>query len=99
VNLNNLEHFLDDQEEIDHWEIEIAKEDNDPYELDEMVLYLSLLKEVEQEKFAAYLNAEVLSLTEVSFNKINFISRKQMHQRVEIESAIKAKKIVDKRPK
>ncbi|MBI5143516.1 MAG: AMP-binding protein [Candidatus Omnitrophica bacterium] len=98
VNLDDLGHLLDDKEEIDEWQIEIVKKDNDPYEVDELILYISLLKDVDKEEFSKRLNDEVLSSADVSFNKINYISRKEIQQRIEIESAVKAKKIIDKRP-
>lgn len=97
VNLNTLEHLLDDKEEIDEWQIEIVKKNNDPYEVDELVLYVSLLKEIDRGEFLTRLNQEVFPAAEVSFNQINFVSSKEMRRRIEIESAVKAKKIVDKR--
>jgi phenylacetate-coenzyme A ligase PaaK-like adenylate-forming protein len=98
VNLNTLEHILDNKTEIDEWQIEIVKKDNDPYEIDELNLYVSLLKDVKKDEFSQRINQEVFSNTEVSFNKIDFVSRQEIKQRLEIESAIKAKKIMDKRP-
>ncbi len=98
VNINDLEHILDGREEIDEWQIEIRKKDNDPYEIDEVILYLSLLGNIDKEEFRRRLNNELLLVTDVSFNEINFVSREEIQRRVEIESAVKAKKIVDKRP-
>lgn len=97
VNLNTLEHLLDDKEEIDEWQIEIVKKNNDPYEVDELVLYVSLLKELNNEEFSARLNQEVFPVAEVSFNRINFVSSREIRRRIEIESAVKARKIVDRR--
>lgn len=99
VNLNALSHLLDDKEQIDEWHIEIVKKNNDPYEVDELILYLNLLEDVNKEAFTQRLNEEVFSSIEISFNKINFVARKEILHRIEIESAVKAKKIVDRRPK
>lgn len=98
VNLNDIEHVLDNKKEIDEWQIEIAKKDNDPYEVDELTLHVSLLADVDREKFAKSLNDEVHTLAEFSFNRINFITRGEMQVRMEIEGSVKAKKVVDKRP-
>lgn len=99
VNINDLEHLLDGAEQIDEWQIEIIKKDNDPYEVDELVLYVSLFKDVDEEKFTRVLNEKVLSVTaDVSFNRIYIVSREEMQKRIEIEAAVKAKKVVDKRP-
>lgn len=99
INFNILEHLLDDTDEIDEWQIEIIKKNNDPYEVDELVLYVSLLKDVNKEAFKERLNQEAISGSEISFNKIIFASGKEIQDRIEIESAVKAKKIIDKRPK
>jgi phenylacetate-coenzyme A ligase PaaK-like adenylate-forming protein len=99
VNLNDLEHLLDDRGEIDEWQIEIVKKDNDPCEVDELILYVSLTRDLNKEELLEQLNQEIFSCTEVSFNRINFVSHKEIQHRLEIESAVKAKRIVDKRVK
>src|SRR3989338_3450991 len=93
VNINDLELLLDGKEEIDEWQIEIAKKDNDPYEVDELILYLSLARDVNKEEFSHRLNDEALSSTDISFNKINYVSRQEIQKRIEVESAVKAKKV------
>ncbi|MBI5124551.1 MAG: AMP-binding protein [Candidatus Omnitrophica bacterium] len=99
VNMNVLEHLLDGMGEIDEWQIEITKKDNDPYEVDELVLYMSLCRDIDKTALRERINNEALSGTEVSFNKIEIVPRDEIQRRIEIESAAKAKKIVDKRPK
>jgi phenylacetate-coenzyme A ligase PaaK-like adenylate-forming protein len=99
VNLNNLEYLLEGKGEIDDWQIEIAKKGNDPFEVDELILYVSLIKEVDREEFANRLNDEVLSSTEISFNHIRYVSHKEIQEKTEVETAVKSIKIVDKRPK
>jgi phenylacetate-coenzyme A ligase PaaK-like adenylate-forming protein len=99
VNLNNLEYSLDNTPEIDEWQIEIVKKDDDPYEVDQLILYLSLLKEVNREEFINNLNEKVRSCAEVSFNEINFVSSEEIQRRIEIELSVKAKRIIDKRIK
>jgi phenylacetate-coenzyme A ligase PaaK-like adenylate-forming protein len=99
VNLNNLEYLLEGKEEIDDWQIEITKKDQDPYEVDQLILFVSLRDSVNRQEFSARLNQEILASAEVSFNQINFVTSQEIGERTEIESAVKAKKIVDKRPK
>ena len=98
VNINDLESLLDNKKEIDEWQIEIVKKDNDPYEVDELMLYICPFGDINKEEFAHRLNDSVLSVTEVTFNEIIFVSADEIRRRIEIESAVKAKKIVDKRP-
>ena len=98
VNLNDVEHILDEDADIDEWQIEITKRGDDPYDVDELTLYVSLLKEIDKDKFSEALNQRLLSYMEVSFNRINFVTRDEIKHRIEIESSVKAKKIVDRRP-
>ncbi|MDP6686169.1 MAG: AMP-binding protein [Candidatus Omnitrophota bacterium] len=99
VNLNTLEHLLDDEEGVDEWQIEITKKNNDPYEVDELVLYISLLRNLNKQKFQARLNQKIFPVAEVSFNRINFVTSREIRRRIGIESGVKAMKIVDRREK
>ncbi len=98
VNINDLERILDDTGGIDEWQVEIRKKDSDPYEVDELILYISLSGNTDREEFRRRLNDELFFTADVSFNEINFVSREEIRQKIEIECAVKAKKIVDKRP-
>lgn len=98
ININDLEYLLDNRSEINEWQIEIVKKDDDPYEVDELILYVCPFGEISKEEFAHRLNDDCLSATDVTFNRIVFVSADEIHRRIEIEAAVKAKKIVDKRP-
>ena len=97
VNLNALEHILDGDENINEWQIEIAKKDDDQYEVDVLILYVNLLKGVNKEKFQKTLNEKVFATADVSFNKIVFVDKDEILKRIKIEYEVKAKKIIDKR--
>ena len=98
VNLNDLERFLDDRHEINEWQIEIRKKNDDPFEVDELVLNVCLAQNVNKDNFTHLLNEEVISNAEVSFNAIHYVTHQEISDKIEVESAVKAKKIVDKRP-
>ncbi len=99
VNLNNIEYCLDNDPEIDDWQIEISKKDDDPFEIDQLSLYVCLLKEAKEDTFKERINQQMLSQQEVTFNKVVFLNNKELETRIEIEEAVKAKKIVDRRVK
>ncbi len=98
VNLNDLERFLDDRPEISEWQIEIRKKNDDPFDVDELRLNVCLAKDVNKDNFTHLLNEEVLSNYEVSFNAVHYVTHQEISGLIEVESAVKAKKIVDKRP-
>ncbi|MBI5124191.1 MAG: hypothetical protein HZA72_02095 [Candidatus Omnitrophica bacterium] len=59
---------------------------------------MSLLRDIDRDEFRRRLNDDVLSGTSISFNKINFVPRQEIQRMIEIECAVKAKRVVDKRP-
>lgn len=97
VNLNDLERLLDNRPEINEWQIEIVKKNDDPYEVDELVLNVCLSRNVDTDDFSRLLNEEVFYRSDVSFNKIHYVSHQEICDKIEIESAVKARKIIDKR--
>ena len=98
VNLNHLEYLLDDEKIIDQWQIEISKKENDPYEVDELNVFLSAHGSVDEARFGKLLNDKVSTSCEMTFNSIVFVTAGEMKNRLGLESAVKAKKIVDRRP-
>ncbi len=99
VNLNTFESILDAEKEVDEWQIQIGKKNNDPYEIDELVLYLSLSHRADHQQLKEKLKNKIHSATEVTPNEIIILPREEMLKRVEIEISHKVKRIVDTRPK
>ena len=99
VNLNNVTSVLSEFKEIEEWQLELRKKDDDPFDVDEMVLYINTLKGVDQSALADSVKRRLVTVTEVTPNAINFISFEEMVKRLEIETASKEKRIIDRRPK
>ncbi len=97
VNLNTFAEILNGSKEVLEWQIEIRKKDNDLYEVDELVLYLSIAEGVDCENLKRRLSEKALLETEVSFNELKVLPLNELVQRIEIESGMKEKRIVDKR--
>ena len=83
VNLNHLEHLLDDEKMIDRWQIEIAKKNDDPYEVDELNVYLSVFGRVDAAVFGKSLNERVAASCEMTFNRIEFVTAEEIKRRLE----------------
>ena len=98
VNLNNFGAILEAEKGIEEWQIELRKKDNDPYEVDELLLYLSLSANTDQENLKKRLCDKILSLTEITPNEIIILSHQEMLKQVEMEISHKVKRFVDKRP-
>lgn len=98
VNLNIFAQVLDAEKTVQEWQIEVRKKDNDPFEVDEVVIYLSIAEGADSGKIKEKIKSELKALTEVAPNEITILPHKEMLEKVEMEVSHKAKKIVDSRP-
>jgi hypothetical protein len=99
INLNDLNLILESEKAVDEWQIELRKKNDDPYEIDELIIYLSLSKGANASELKARLNGTIKAKTEVMPNEIIVLPHNQMIDRVEMEVSHKAKRLVDRRPK
>ena len=99
VNLNTFGAILEAEKGVEEWQVRISKKDNDPYEVDELAIYLSIGRGVDPEELKARLNSKIHSATEVTPNEIIILPHKEMLERVEMEVSHKAKRLVDTRPR
>ena len=98
VNLNAFYPVLSGIKDVDEWQLEISKVNNDPYEVDEMVLYIASKPKVDFEALSRDINRKVLSETGIT-PKIVQKNLNEVLQMIGMESELKEKRIVDKRPK
>ena len=98
VNLNNIYPLLSDYKEVEEWQVEIRKKDNDPFEVDQMVLYVALKKEVDKARFEKELIEKFRYEVGVSPIIVEETMSKLL-ERTGMESELKEKRIVDIRPK
>ncbi len=99
VNLNLFSAIFSEFKEIEEWQIELCKKDNDPFENDQLIVNLCVKVGVDQKELAEKVKSQLLLTTEITPNQINFISLAEMVKRLELETAHKEKRIIDKRPK
>lgn len=99
VNLNTLNSILEAEKGIDEWQIELKKKNNDPYEVDELIIYLSLERDVQQPELEERLKSKIQTATEITPNQIIVLAHSQMLERVEMEGSHKVKRLIDSRPK
>ncbi|MEK6647049.1 MAG: phenylacetate--CoA ligase family protein [Candidatus Firestonebacteria bacterium] len=97
VDLNNLSEVLAAAIEITEWQLEIRKKDNDQFDVDELILCCSIKPDTNTEKFKKEISDKILTETEVSLNDVVIISLEQMIEKLELDTALKEKRIIDKR--
>jgi phenylacetate-CoA ligase len=99
VNLSHFTEVLSGIPQVDEWQLEIHKYKNDPYEVDEMVLYVTPKAGASQTTLSQLIKDRLTGATEVSPNEIKYIPLDEMLRRLELETANKEKRILDLRPK
>jgi phenylacetate-coenzyme A ligase PaaK-like adenylate-forming protein len=98
VDFNQLEHVLDDAPSIGAWQLEIRKIDDDPMELDELILHVHKLGDVADEKLTRELSSRFLEQTEIRPNRVVFHDVAEMRQLLGVGVQLKEQKLVDHRP-
>ena len=99
VDFNQLEHVLDDAPNIGAWQLELRKHNDDPMELDELVLHVEKLSNVPEDKLAREINSRFLERTEIRPNSITFHSVDEMRHLLGIGTQLKEQKVIDRRPR
>jgi len=99
VNLNHFSSILSNIKSIDEWQIEICKKENDPYEVDQVKLFLCPTSDCDRVNLEEEIKKKILLATEISPNEIHFVGLQEMVNRLDLELANKAKRIIDTRPK
>lgn len=99
VNLDNFASALNEFNEIRDWQLEIRKRNNDPHDLDELIIYVCPQKKLDTAQLEKDIKNKIMLATEVSPNAIMFVSFEEIVNRLQLETANKEKRILDSRPK
>ena len=75
----------------------MRKKNNDPYELDEIYLYVAVKERTDFEKLKNKINEIVKDAMEISFNDIIKLNLNELIERLGMERELKEKRIVDRR--
>jgi len=97
VDFNQLEHVLDDAEHVGAWQLELRKRNDDPLEVDELILHVERTGAVREDKLMRDLNNCFAAKTEVHPNRIIFHDADEMRELQGVGVQIKEQKIVDHR--
>ncbi|MCA8955089.1 MAG: AMP-binding protein [Planctomycetes bacterium] len=98
VNLEDCAVILAGMAEIEEWQVELVKKDDDPLEVDEVVIHVALRAGAEEEATATKLRNAFRSSIEISPNRIEFRTLEGMLRKIGMETEIKEKRFLDSRP-
>jgi phenylacetate-coenzyme A ligase PaaK-like adenylate-forming protein len=98
VNLNEFYPLLSGIPEIEEWQVEIRKKNNDPYEIDEIVVYLApktgvLFNELKN-RISKELHSRIFITAEIVEKPLP-----ELLQMLGMETELKEKRLIDNRPK
>jgi len=104
VNLADFAQVLSGMPEIDEWQVEILKRNDDPMELDELRIYVAAHNGSAQgpggaDALVRQIRSRLLAVTEISPNEVVFLSLESLLERLGMETEMKERRFVDRRPR
>lgn len=98
VDFNMLEHLLDDQKGIAAWQLELRKHNDDPLEVDEVVLHVAPEHGVTNDELERTAKRRFHEATELMPNDLRFHTMSEMRDLLGIGRLLKEEKLADHRP-
>ncbi|MHC4898385.1 MAG: hypothetical protein ACYTGW_14885, partial [Planctomycetota bacterium] len=84
--------------EVDEWQVELCKKDNDPLEVDQVIVHLAQREGSNQDQTMVKVKEAFKTGVEISPNRVEFLPLEDMLERIGMEKEIKEKRFVDSRP-
>jgi len=98
VDFNQLEHVLDDAPHVNAWQLELRKVNDDPLDLDELILHVNKSGRVSRDRLERDLSERVVERTEIRPNRIVFHNAEELRHMLGIGVQLKEQRIIDNRP-
>ena len=98
VDFNELEHVLDDAAQIGAWQIELRKVNDDPMDLDELILHVQAIHGCNEAQLGRELSKRCFEQLEIHPNRILFHTAEEIRQLQGVGVLLKEQKLVDHRP-
>lgn len=99
VNLEDCAMLLGSMPEVEEWQIELRKKDDDPMEVDELTVHLALRSGSDADQATAHLRDLFHSRLELTPNHVRILELDSMLKKIGMETEMKERRFVDCRPK
>jgi phenylacetate-CoA ligase len=99
IDFNQLEHVLDNVPHVGTWQLEMRKVNDDPHELDELILHVAKSDTCDDAMLRQELSKHFARETEIHPNRIEFHTAEEMRDKQGVGTQLKEQRIVDRRPK
>ncbi|MFQ5653801.1 MAG: phenylacetate--CoA ligase family protein [Planctomycetota bacterium] len=97
VNLNLFADILSGHGGVDEWQLVIQKRNNDPYDIDELVLAIAPASGVDPEELTRTLGRHLMDALEVRPTVIRVLKREEILELIGMETQLKESRIIDLR--
>jgi phenylacetate-coenzyme A ligase PaaK-like adenylate-forming protein len=98
VDFNQLEHVLDDAPHVGAWQVELRKVNNDPLDLDEIILHVQKVNGSEEGQLTRELSERCFAQLEMHPTRILFHNAEEIRRLQGVGTVLKEQKLVDNRP-
>lgn len=98
VDFNELEHVLDDAPHIGAWQVELRKVNDDPLELDELILHVQTINGADKAQLSRELSERCYNHLDIHPNRILFHNADEIRELQGVGRLLKEQKLVDHRP-
>jgi phenylacetate-CoA ligase len=99
VDFNELEHVLDEAPNVGAWQVELRKANDDPHELDEIILHVQKTNGADEAQLRRELSERCYQNTDIHPNQVFFHDAEEMQRLQGVGTLLKEQKVVDHRPK
>jgi len=97
VNLNVITDLLTDSPLVDEWQVVLSKRNDDPLDVDEMRIAVSIAADQGSDDIDEVLASQIQNASEVRPSHMELLERDEMLQRLGMETQLKEKRIIDLR--
>jgi phenylacetate-coenzyme A ligase PaaK-like adenylate-forming protein len=99
VDFNRLEHVLDNTEGAGAWQLELRKVNDDPLDLDELILHVENSTGRVDAELAERIREQFAAEAEIHPNRIEFHDMEELKKLQGVGAQLKEQRLVDHRPK
>jgi len=99
VDFNEMFSFFNGKKEIIDWQVVVSRPQGQEFGRDIITLRVTLECEVDSEEFRQAICAEFKTVTEIALDEVEFYSRKELSEKLGLDTQAKESRIVDERPK
>ncbi len=97
INLDDFAHVMSTRNDLEEWQVELSKRNNDEFGLDEVVVYIAPRRGLDAERVRRSVDQAMRETMEVSPNAVIVEPLEELLKRIGMETEMKEVRVVDRR--